>query len=355
MVSPEDKRAAVAHVRQAHGASERRACGLAGQARSTQRYQAKAKPEDSLPKRITELAAERPRFGYRRLTALLKREGVSVWHGRVHRITKELRLQVPRGTWIIRRHSCRSWPSIRLRRGAQVVRAEESGTRLHRTRKGHAKRARRIVQRHWFTSLRQARNIIESGDTGEGHNFHGQQRSNDTHASRTDRDAKLYRKGHGQEAKLSYLGHVLMENRNGLIVDAMVTHADGTAERDAALLMIHRRWKRHQPIRSLGADKAYDTRDFVKMLREMQVLPHIMQNVNRARGSAVDTRTTRHASYQISQQKRPWIERAFGWMKAVGGIRKVKLRGLWKVEWLFLLTAAAFNLWRIPKLKAAEV
>jgi transposase len=192
----------------------------------------------------------------------------------------------------------------------------------------------------------------ESGDTGEGHNFHGQKRSNDTHASKTDQDAKLYRKGHGQEAKLSYLGHLLMENRNGLIVDAMVTHADGTAERDAALLMVHRRWKQHQPIRSLGADKAYDTRDFVKLLREMQVLPHIMQNVNRPGGSAVDTRTTRHAGYRISQKKRPWIERAFGWMKAVGGIRKVKLRGLWKVDWLFLLTAAAFNLWRIPKLKA---
>jgi transposase len=194
----------------------------------------------------------------------------------------------------------------------------------------------------------------DGGNPGDGNNFHGQKRTNDTHASKTDPEAKLYRKGHGQEARLSYLGHVLMENRNGLIVDAMVTEADGTAERDAAMLMVHKRWKRRQPIRSLGADKAYDTRDFVKILREMQVRPHVTQNLNRAGGSAIDARTTRHASYQISQKRRPRIERAFGWMKAVGGIRKVKLRGLLKVDWLFLMTAAAFNLWRIPKLKLGE-
>ncbi len=137
-----------------------------------------------------------------------------------------------------------------------------------------------------------------------------------------------------------------MENRNGLIVDAMVTAADGTAERDAALLMVHRRWEKRQPIRSVGADKAYDTRDFVKLLREMDVRPHMTQNVNRAGGSAVDARTTRHVSYQVSQKRRPRIERVFGWMKAVGGIRQVKLRGLIKVDWLFVMTAAAFNLWR---------
>jgi transposase len=195
----------------------------------------------------------------------------------------------------------------------------------------------------------------DGGDRGDGNNFHGERRTNDTHASKTDPDAKLYRKGNGQEAKLSYLGHVLMENRNGLIVDAMVTEADGTAERDAAMLMVHKRWKKRHPIRSLGADKAYDTRDFVKVLREMQVRPHVTQNLNRAGGSAIDARTTRHVGYQISQKRRPRIERAFGWMKAVGGIRKVKLRGLLKVDWLFLMTAAAFNLWRIPKLKLAEV
>jgi transposase len=194
----------------------------------------------------------------------------------------------------------------------------------------------------------------DGGDSGDSANFHGQKRANDTHASKTDPDARLYRKGHGQEAKLSYLGHVLMENRNGLIVDAMVTHADGTAERDAAMLMVYKQWKKHRPIRSLGADKAYDTRDFVQVLREMQVRPHVTQNLNRAGGSAIDRRTTRHASYQISQRKRPLIERAFGWMKSVGGIRKVKLRGLLHVDWLLLMTAAAFNLWRIPKFGPTE-
>jgi len=193
----------------------------------------------------------------------------------------------------------------------------------------------------------------DGGDSGGSANFHGQKRTNDTHASTTDPDAKLYRKGNGQEAKLSYLGHVLMENRNGLIVDAMVTHADGTAERDAAMLMVYRRWKKRQPIRSVGADKAYDTRDLVQVLREMDVQPHVTQNLNRRGGSAIDQRTARHVSYQISQRKRPLIERAFGWMKSVGGIRKVKLRGLPNVDWLFLMTAAAFNLWRIPKLKVA--
>jgi IS5 family transposase len=185
---------------------------------------------------------------------------------------------------------------------------------------------------------------------GDGANFHGHKRSNQTHASTTDPESKLYRKGLGQEAKLSYLGHVLMENRNGLIVDAMVTEADGTAERDAAMLMVHARWKKRRPISTLGADKGYDTRAFVQVMREMDVRPHVTQNLNRPGGSAIDARTTRHAGYEISQKKRPLIERVFGWMKAVGPMRKVKLRGLLNVDWLFLMTAAAFNLWRIPKL-----
>src|SRR5712675_1553769 len=146
---------------------------------------------------------------------------------------------------------------------------------------------------------------------GDGANFHGHKRSNQTQTSTTDPEAKLYRKGSGQEAKLSYLGHVLMENRNGLIVDAMVTQADGTAERDAAMLMVHSRWKKRRPISTLGADKGYDTRDFVKIMREMNVRPHVTQNVNRPGGSAIDARTTRHAGYEISQKKRPLIERVF--------------------------------------------
>jgi transposase len=190
--------------------------------------------------------------------------------------------------------------------------------------------------------------------------FRGQQRRNDTHASKTDPDAKLYRKGNGQEAKLGYLGHVLMENRHGLIADAVLTQADGTAERDAALVMLYRQWRKRRQQRrsapmSVGADKAYDTRDFVTTVREMEIRPHVAQNLNRSGGSAIDNRTTRHATYGVSQRKRPLIEKVFGWMKQTGDMRKTKLRGLPKVSWQFLMTAAAFNLWRLPKLQAAEV
>lgn len=199
----------------------------------------------------------------------------------------------------------------------------------------------------------------DSGDADPGQ-FRGEKRSNETHESKTDPEAKLYRKGHGQEGRLSYLGHVLMENRNGLIVDAMLTQADGTAERDAALLMLYGKWRerrrrRRQAPMSVGADKAYDTRDFVHTVREMGIRPHVAQNIKRAGGSAIDGRTTRHASYRVSQGKRPLIEKVFGWMKQTGGIRKTKLRGLSKVGWQFLMTAAAFNLWRLPKLNAAAV
>jgi transposase len=194
--------------------------------------------------------------------------------------------------------------------------------------------------------------------SGDGAQFHGDRRSNQTHASKTDPDAKLYRKANGQEAKLSYLGHVVMENRNGLIVDAMLTQADGRAERDAALLMMHRKWRRNRrwaksKTMSLGADKAYDTRDFVCALKQMGIRPHVSQNVKRSGGSAIDRRTTRHAGYAVSQNKRPLIEKAFGWMKQTAGMKKTKLRGLCKVGWQFVMTAAAFNLWRMPKLKCA--
>src|SRR5499425_546040 len=148
----------------------------------------------------------------------------------------------------------------------------------------------------------------DGGDT-DGSQFRGEKRTNDTHESKTDPDAKLYRKGHGQEAKLGYLGHVMMENRDGLIVDAMVTQADGTAERDAGLLMVYRKWRRNRrwgprkPM-SVGADKAYDTRDFVDTLRAYGVRPHVSQNVNRPGGSAIGRRTARHESYKVSQRKR---------------------------------------------------
>ena len=199
----------------------------------------------------------------------------------------------------------------------------------------------------------------DGGDDQPGQ-FRGEKRSNDTHESRTDPEARLYRKGNGQEAKLGYLGHVLMENRHGFIVNAMLTQADGTAERDAALLMLYQQWRSRRqrgccaPM-SVGTDKAYDTRDFVETVREMGCRPHVAQNVSRSGGSAIDGRTTRHESYQVSQRKRPLIEKAFGWMKQTGGIRKTKLRGLAKVAWQFLMTAAAFNLWRLPKLHMAEL
>jgi len=200
----------------------------------------------------------------------------------------------------------------------------------------------------------------KDGGDGEPGKFHGEKRSNETHQSKTDPDARLYRKGHGQEAKLGYLGHVLMENRHGMIVDALVTQADGTAEREAALILMYRRWRKHRrqgrrgPL-SVGADKAYDTQQFVRLMREMNIRPHVAQNLKRSGGSSIDGRTTRHASYDISQRKRPLIEKVFGWMKQTGGMRKTKLRGLPKVAWQFLMTAAAFNLWRLPKVQAAGV
>ena len=151
-----------------------------------------------------------------------------------------------------------------------------------------------------------------------------------------------------------------MENRNGLIVDAMVTQADGTAERDAALLMLYSHWRQRRRTQrgrcmSIAADKAYDTQDFVQLAREMGVRPHVAQNTHRCGGSALDARTTRHPSYALSQGKRPLIEKAFAWMKQTGGMRKTKLRGLAKVAWQFVMTAAAFNLWRLPKLNPARV
>jgi hypothetical protein len=187
---------------------------------------------------------------------------------------------------------------------------------------------------------------------GEGRNFHGQRRSNVTHASRTDPDAKLYRKTSNGEARLAYLGHLLIENRHGLIVDAMTTTADGTAERDAAMLMLHARWKRHRRRRTVGADKAYDTYGLVDVLRALEVTPHVAQNVNRRGGSAIDARTTRHGGYAKSLHARPRIELAFGWLKTIAWLRKVKLRGLAKVDWLFRFASATFNIRRLVTLRA---
>jgi transposase len=177
--------------------------------------------------------------------------------------------------------------------------------------------------------------------------FHGEKRSNQTHASTTDEDAMLAKKGAGKEAKLSYSGHVLMENRNGLVADVEVLPAHGTAERDAALVMIEQ-IPGHQPV-TVGADKAYDTKDFVAEARNMNATPHVAQN-DKGRKSAIDGRTTRHPGYAISQQRRKRVEEIFGWMKTVGGMRKLRHRGLHLVGWMFTFAAAAYNLVRIHNL-----
>jgi hypothetical protein len=178
--------------------------------------------------------------------------------------------------------------------------------------------------------------------------FHGQKRTNETHASTTDPDARLYRKGPGKEAKLCFMGHALMENRNGLVVDACLTEANGHAERIAALHMIEPRADRPRPI-TLGADRAYDTEDFVNELRSMNATPHVAQNTS-GRSSAIDGRTTRHQGYVVSQRIRKRIEEAFGWMKTVAGQERTKFRGRERVGWAFTFAAAAYNLARLPKL-----
>jgi transposase len=190
----------------------------------------------------------------------------------------------------------------------------------------------------------------EGGGRNAETDFHGQKRSNETHASTTDPDARLYRKGQGKEAKLCFMGHGLMENRHGLVVDACLTLADGHAERVAALHMIEPRADRPQAI-TLGADKAYDAEDFINELRSMRVTPHVAQNTN-GRRSAIDRRTTRHGGYAISQRIRKRIEEAFGWIKTVAGQEKTKFRGRDRVGWAFTFAAAAYNLVRLPKLIA---
>ena len=186
-------------------------------------------------------------------------------------------------------------------------------------------------------------------ENGREVDFHGEKRRNKTHQSTTDPDARLYRKSKGSEAKLSYFGHALMENRHGLLVDTMVTIADGTAERDAAVLMASQIAGVKQV--TLGADKNYDTQELVRDLREMKVTPHVAQN-NTNRRSAINGRTTQHAGYAISQKQRKRIEESFGWMKTIGMLKKVKLRGLEKVGWLFTFVAAVYNLYRLQRLEA---
>jgi len=188
----------------------------------------------------------------------------------------------------------------------------------------------------------------KAGVGGEA-NFHGETRRNDTHQSTTDPEARLFKKSKGSEAKLGYLGHVLMENRNGLLVQTVVTPATGTAERNAALLLAEKIPGIGRV--TLGADKAYDTRDLVQELRRMNITPHVAQN-NTHRSSAIDGRTTTQPGYAISQRKRKRVEQSFGWMKTVGLLRKVRFRGREKVDWWLKWAGAAYNLIRLRNLQA---
>ena len=186
-----------------------------------------------------------------------------------------------------------------------------------------------------------------TGGRNGSRDFHGERRTNDSHASTTDPDARLYRKGPGQEAKLCFVGHVLMENRHGLVVDAELTRASGHAERLAALAMVDR-LPTVGPM-TLAADRGFDAKDFVLELRERRVTPHVAQNTS-GRRSAIDGRTTRHPGYGAGQRVRKRIEEAFGWIKTIAGQSGTRLRGLARVRWSFTFAAAAYNLVRLPRL-----
>ncbi|MBS0663978.1 MAG: IS5 family transposase [Verrucomicrobia bacterium] len=213
-----------------------------------------------------------------------------------------------------------------------------------------------------WASLKSFRKVDGSDNDPEGpgrnaeRGFHAEKRSNATHRSTTDPQARLYKKGDGQPAKLCYIGHALMENRHGLAVDGRVTQATGTAEREAALAMLDRRAGRGRV--TLGADKAYDVRQFIGDLRARAVTPHIaidghVRKSGKPRATALDGRTTRHPGYAISQRCRKRIEEVFGWIKGSAGLAKIKLRGRAKVDAAFTLALAAYNLIRLPKLLAA--
>jgi hypothetical protein len=187
------------------------------------------------------------------------------------------------------------------------------------------------------------------GRNGE-RNYHGERRRNDTHASTTDPQARLLRKGKGKEARLCFIGHALMENRHGLLVDGRVSEAGGTAERDQAALMIADRPGRHRI--TVAGDKGFDTTGFVAGMRTLNATPHVARNTANRR-SAIDGRTTRHPGYAASQRVRKRIEEAFGWIKEIALLRRARHRGKARIGWQFTLAAAAYNLIRLPKLLGA--
>lgn len=186
------------------------------------------------------------------------------------------------------------------------------------------------------------------GDNNGWGDFRGKRRSNETHQSKTDPEARLLRKGRGREAKLCYLGHALMENRHGLLVDLRVSEANGYAERELALDMLSEHVERRATV---GADRGYDTRDFVAGCRELEVTPHVVKYEHARRRSAIDGRTTRHAGYALSLQIRMQIERIFGWVKTVGGLRRTRFRGRRKTQFAAYLVGAAYNLLRVARLR----
>ena len=191
---------------------------------------------------------------------------------------------------------------------------------------------------------------LEGGGRNPAVDFHGDKRLNQTHASATDPEARLFKKAKGKEAKLCFMGHVLMENRHGLVVFPRLTAATGNAEREAAVGLVEGVPGRH--LITVGADKAYDTHEFVQSLRALKAVPHVAQNCN-GRKSAIDGRTTRHPGYAVSQRLRKRVEEIFGWMKTVGNLRKTRHRGEDRVGWVFTLTAAAYNLVRMRNLTVA--
>ena len=191
----------------------------------------------------------------------------------------------------------------------------------------------------------------QAGGRNPSVDFRGTARTNDTHASRTDPDARLYKKAVGVEARLCYLGHALMENRSGLIVGATVTHATGRAEREAAVRLLRRQRKRRGTRRTVGGDKLFDTRGFVADTRTAGFTPHVAQTTETIRRtSAIDGRTTRHPGYTVSQRKRKLVEQSFGWLKTIALLRKLKHRGLARARWLFTFGSAVYNLVRIRNL-----
>jgi transposase len=229
----------------------------------------------------------------------------------------------------------------------------------------HADRERLLSNEHFtvdgtlleaWASHKSFRRRDEEPPSGGGGNptvnFHRQRRTNETHRSTTDPDARLYKKALGREARLGYLGHVVMEHRSGLIVKALVTPATGRAEREAAIAMVGDLRGQHRL--TVAGDKGYDTRDFVATLRSMRITPHLAQYAATVhRGSAIDARTTRHPGYAVSQRTRKLVEQGFGWMKTVGGLRKLRHRGGALVEWVFTFTAAAYNIVRLRRLLPA--